>query len=98
MKSKLKEGLKQLVESADIRINRKNIKAVTWCDAVTKKLPSEYFETLEATKSGANLLCINVTFGEVHELNDVVIIITEKSTVQDYEVTIVPKGWIIKIE
>lgn len=77
------------------------ISEVIWYDAVSKDITKEAIEEIrKAGKnvSGKDLLSINTTYGEVFELKDVVVIITERSTSDDTGVTIIPKDWIISIK
>ena len=77
------------------------ISEVKWYDAVSKDITKEAVEELKKggnALSGKDLLSINTTYGEVFKLKDVVIIITEKCTEDDTEVTIIPKDWIISIK
>ena len=74
------------------------VQKVVWYDAISKKMPKDMIEILKKDKklSGKKLLALNTTYGEVIELKDVYIVITEKSTDDDYEITIIPKDWVIK--
>lgn len=97
-KLKREQRLKRLVKNADLQTDRSKLRAVIWHDAIERDIPVEFFEALKASKSGLDLLCVNVTHGEVHELEDVVLVVTEKSADGTWETTIIPKTWLIKIE
>lgn len=76
----------------------KKTNKVIWYDAVQKTLPKEYIKTITKNTSGKDLLAINITYGKIIKLKDVIMVIHEESTEDDIDVTLIPISWIISIK
>jgi hypothetical protein len=72
------------------------IECIEWYDACATKYDSDMSKAVNELQSGKELLAVNKTYGVVKKLlQDVLILITEESTADDTEVTLIPRGWII---
>jgi hypothetical protein len=72
------------------------IECIEWHDACATKYDDDMMEAVEHIRSGKELLAVNNTYGVVVKiLEDIIILATEKSTMDNTEVTIIPRGWII---
>ena len=78
------------------RTKGKKICIIKWYDACSKQASEDELKAIENIVSGKELLVINTTYGKIFkEFEDVVVIMTEDSTSDTKEITIIPKGWII---
>lgn len=70
---------------------------IEWYDACSKKVTGEEYAAIMNQKSGKELMVINKTFGKVVAVfDDVVVVLTEDCTTGEKEITVIPRGWIIK--
>jgi len=67
---------------------------IKWYDACSKELNKAEMTALK-NMDGKELLEINTTYGKSIILPDVVVMITEESTDDNTDVTIIPRVWII---
>jgi hypothetical protein len=71
---------------------------IEWYDALGDTWSNEKVSLVKTMKIDKNCLVINTSYGELLRYEkDAVIIITEKSTSTNQEVTIIPTGWIKKV-
>jgi len=69
---------------------------IVWYDACSKTISDESLKCINEHYDGKELLEINTSYGKIYKkLKNVVILITEESTVKETEVTIIPRNWII---
>lgn len=72
------------------------IECIEWYDACAVQYDADMLEVVKHLHGGKELLAINSSYGIVGKvLGEVIVLITEKSTVDSTEVTIIPRGWII---
>lgn len=79
-------------------MKNEKIGKVVWRDAVARTIDKDALaELIKAgtTVSGESLLAVNTTFGKIVELGDVVGVITEESTEDSTDTTVIPKCLII---
>jgi hypothetical protein len=78
-------------------MKKNKLTTIEWYDACSKEATDEEIEAIKKSLSGKELLVINKTYGKViASLKDVVVVMTEDSTSEKKDITIIPKGWIIK--
>ena len=73
------------------------IVSITWLDACNLEVA---FSALDNSgPSGGSLLAVNTTYGKIYKVyDDVIIILTEISTLSKPECIIIPISWITNIE
>ncbi len=70
--------------------------AVKWYDACSITINQIELDSLNNYKAQREYLPIKITYGKVHKIyKDVVVIINEESSFGQYDITLIPRGWII---
>jgi len=72
---------------------------IIWLDACQRSLDMDNLNQLKSLESGKELLSINTTYGEILKVfDDVIAIGTENSEVAGWDVTFIPRVWILEPE
>jgi len=79
-------------------MSKGGVKKVTWQDARAMDADAEMVRAFENSTDGSEFLVINVTYGTVRELPEVIIVTTEESSDGTEEVSVIPEGWVLGIE
>jgi len=70
---------------------------IIWLDACQRTFDEDALEQIKGLESGKELLSVNTTYGKIlHEYDDVIAIGTEHSELEGWDVTFIPKGWILE--
>jgi len=83
----------------NINLVKNKVVKVEWYDACSKSASQDELTAINFIKDGKELLPINTTYGILYKkLTNVIIIITEESTSDKKDITIIPNVWVKKIK
>ena len=74
------------------------MKKVEWLNARELTADVDMIKVINESYGGTEFLVINTTFGIVKELEDVIMVTTEKCSNGDETITVIPKSWILNIK